>query len=146
MKERFTEEKIIGFLKQAESGVAIKELCRKHGFSDAAFYTWRRKFGGMEVADAKRRIGQRVALMGGVNTLTLADGTPDDVRQEAIRKCREGGPHGYILAAGDMVPPQTPFANLLALVEVARKSLWREESNVMRQTSCVMSHASNVST
>lgn len=54
MKERFTEEKIIGFLKQAESGVAIKELCRKHGFSDAAFYTWRRKFGGMEVADAKR--------------------------------------------------------------------------------------------
>ena len=54
MKKRFTEEQIIGFIKQAESGVAIKDLCRKHGFSDAAFYTWRRKFGGMEVADAKR--------------------------------------------------------------------------------------------
>jgi len=54
MKKRFTEEQIIGFLKQAEGGVAIKDLCRKHGFSDAAFYTWRRKFGGMEVADAKR--------------------------------------------------------------------------------------------
>ncbi len=82
--------------------------------------------GGVEVADAKRRIGRRVALMGGVNTLTLADGTPDDVRQEAIRKCREGGPHGYILAAGDMVPPQTPLANLLVLVEVAQRNLWRE--------------------
>lgn len=54
MKKRFTEEQIIGYLKQAEAGVAIKDLCRKHGFSDAAFYTWRRKFGGMNVADAKR--------------------------------------------------------------------------------------------
>lgn len=54
MKKRFTEEQIIGFLKQAQAGVAIKDLCRKHGFSDATFYTWRRKFGGMEVADAKR--------------------------------------------------------------------------------------------
>jgi hypothetical protein len=81
--------------------------------------------GGVEVADAKRRIGRRVALMGGVNTLTLADGTPAEVRAEAIRKCREGGPHGYILAAGDMVPPNTPLANLQALVDVARFSLWR---------------------
>ena len=39
MKKRFTEEQIIGHLKQAEAGVAIKDLCRKHGFSDAAFYT-----------------------------------------------------------------------------------------------------------
>jgi putative transposase len=54
MKKRFTEEQIIGFLKQAEAGVAVKDLCRKHGFSDAAFYIWRRKFGGMDVADAKR--------------------------------------------------------------------------------------------
>ncbi len=54
MKKRFTEEQIIGYLKQAEAGVAIKDLCRKHGFSYAAFYTWRRKFGGMDVADAKR--------------------------------------------------------------------------------------------
>ena len=54
MKKRFTEEQIIGYLKQAEAGVAVKDLCRKHGFSDAAFYTWRRKFGGMDVPDAKR--------------------------------------------------------------------------------------------
>ena len=42
------------FLKQAEAGVPVKELCRRHGFSDASFYTWRAKFGGMTVADAKR--------------------------------------------------------------------------------------------
>ena len=54
MKKRFTEEQIIGFLKQAEAGTAIKELCRKHGFSDAAFYTWRKRFGGMDVSEARR--------------------------------------------------------------------------------------------
>jgi putative transposase len=54
LKKRFTEEQIIGFLKQAEAGVAVKELCRQHGFSDASFYNWRAKFGGMEVSDAKR--------------------------------------------------------------------------------------------
>ena len=54
MKKRFTDEQIIGFLKEAESGTPVKELCRKHGFSDAAFYGWRSRFGGMEVADAAR--------------------------------------------------------------------------------------------
>ena len=54
MKKRFSEEQIIGFLQQAEAGVAIKELCRQHGFSDASFYNWRAKFGGMSVPDAKR--------------------------------------------------------------------------------------------
>ncbi len=82
--------------------------------------------GGVSVADAKQRIGESVALMGGVNTLTLADGSEEDVRAEAVRKCREGGPFGYILAAGDMVPPGTPFQNLQAMVEVSRKSLWKE--------------------
>jgi len=81
--------------------------------------------GGVSVADAKRRIGGRVALMGGVNTLTLSQATPEEVRAEAIHKCREGGPHGYVLAAGDMVPPDTPRENLQAMVDVATKSLWR---------------------
>jgi putative transposase len=54
VKKRFSEEQIIGFLKEAEAGVPVKELCRKHGFSDASFYLWRSKFGGMEVPDAKR--------------------------------------------------------------------------------------------
>jgi putative transposase len=54
VKKRFSEEQIIGFLKQAEAGVSVKELCRKHGFSDASFYTWRAKFAGMSISDAKR--------------------------------------------------------------------------------------------
>ncbi|PXV61835.1 transposase, partial [Dyella sp. AtDHG13] len=45
MKKRFTDEQIIGFLKQAAAGAPIKELCRKHGFSDASFYLWRKRFG-----------------------------------------------------------------------------------------------------
>ena len=54
MKKRFTEEQIIGFLKEADSGMPIKELCRRHGFSEASYYLWRSKFGGMSVPDAKR--------------------------------------------------------------------------------------------
>ena len=54
MKKRYSEEQIIGFLREAEAGVPVKELCRQHGFSDAAFYLWRTKFGGMSVSDAKR--------------------------------------------------------------------------------------------
>lgn len=54
MKRRFTEVQIIGFLKKAEAGMPVKELCRKHGFSDASFYTWRAQFGGMEVSEARR--------------------------------------------------------------------------------------------
>jgi putative transposase len=53
-RNRFTEEQIIGFLRQAEAGMPVKELCRKEGFSDATFYKWRAKFGGMEASDAKR--------------------------------------------------------------------------------------------
>jgi len=51
---RYSEEQIIGFLKLADGGMPIKELCRKGGFSDATFYKWRAKFGGMDVSDAKR--------------------------------------------------------------------------------------------
>ena len=54
VKKRFSEEQIIGFLKEAEGGVPVKELARRNGFSDASFYLWRSKFGGMEVSDAKR--------------------------------------------------------------------------------------------
>jgi putative transposase len=53
-KSRFTEEQIIGFLKEAESGVTVTDLCRLAGFSDATFYKWRAKFGGMNATDAQR--------------------------------------------------------------------------------------------
>ena len=54
VKKRFTEEQIIGFLREADAWIPIKELCRKHGFSEASYYLWRSKFGGMSVPDAKR--------------------------------------------------------------------------------------------
>jgi len=53
-KSRFTDEQIIGFLRQAEGGMAIKELCRLGGFNDATFYKWRAKFGGMQASEATR--------------------------------------------------------------------------------------------
>ena len=53
-KSRFSEEQIIGFLRQAEAGMPIKELCRNGSFSDTTFYKWRAKFGGMQVSEAQR--------------------------------------------------------------------------------------------
>lgn len=54
MKKRFSEEQIIGFLREADAGMAVKDLCRRHGFSEASYYLWRSKFGGMSVPDARR--------------------------------------------------------------------------------------------
>lgn len=54
MKKRFTEEQIIGVLKEADAGAKVAELCRKYGISDATFYNWKAKFGGMTVSDAQR--------------------------------------------------------------------------------------------
>jgi len=54
MKKRFTDTQVLGFLKEAEAGIPVRELCRKYGFSDASFYTWRSKYGGMEASDMRR--------------------------------------------------------------------------------------------
>ncbi len=53
-RSRFSEEQIIGILKEHQAGLTASELCRKHGISDATFYKWRSKYGGMEVSDARR--------------------------------------------------------------------------------------------
>jgi putative transposase len=54
MKKRFNEEQIIGFLREADAGLPIKELCRKHGFSEPSYYAWKAKSGGMKVSGAQR--------------------------------------------------------------------------------------------
>jgi len=53
-RSRFREEQIIGILKEHQAGLGAKELCRKHGVSDATFYKWRSRYGDMEVTDAKK--------------------------------------------------------------------------------------------
>ena len=52
--KRYTEEQIIGVLKEAEAGAKTKDLCRKYGISDVTFYNWKAKYGGMTVSDARR--------------------------------------------------------------------------------------------
>jgi putative transposase len=52
--KRFREEQIIGILKEAEAGIPVKELIRKHGIAEGTFYRWKSKFGGMDVSEAKR--------------------------------------------------------------------------------------------
>ena len=53
-KSRFTETQIVSILKEADAGLAVKEICRKHGISDATYYKWKSRYGGMEASDLKR--------------------------------------------------------------------------------------------
>ena len=85
MKKRFSEEQIIGFLREAEAGLPIAELCRKHGFSEASYYLWRSKFGGMSVSDAKRL--KELELENSRLKRLLAESMlENEVTKEALRK------------------------------------------------------------
>ena len=85
MKKRFTEEQIIGFLREAEAGLAVAELCRRHGFSEASYYLWRSKFGGMNVSDAKR-LKELEAENGRLKRLLAEVMLENEVTKEALRK------------------------------------------------------------
>jgi putative transposase len=85
VKKRFSDEQIIGFLKESESGVPVKELARKHGFSDASFYLWRSKFGGMDVPDAKRLKSLEVENAW-LKKLLAESMLENEVTREALRK------------------------------------------------------------
>ncbi len=78
--------------------------------------------GGVKVEDAKKRVGDRLCLMGGVNTLTLLDGTPEQVYAEA-KSCLEAGMAGggYMLGSGDDIPQKSPKENVEALVRAAHE-------------------------
>jgi len=85
VKKRFTEEQIIGFLREAEAGLPIKELCRRHGFSEASYYLWRSKFGGMSVPDAKR-LKELETENGRLKKLLAESMLENEVTREALRK------------------------------------------------------------
>lgn len=85
VKKRYTEEQIIGFLKEAGRGMPVKELCRKHGFSEPSYYAWRSKFGGMEVSDAKKLKGLEVENAR-LKRLLAEAMLENEVTREALRK------------------------------------------------------------
>ena len=85
MKKRFSEEQIIGFLREGDKGVPVKELCRKHGFSEASYYLWRSKFGGMDVSDAKR-LKALEAENAKLKKLLAEALLENEVTKEALRK------------------------------------------------------------
>jgi putative transposase len=85
MKKRYSEEQIIGFLREADAGVAIKDLCRRHGFSEASYYLWRSKFGGMTVSEAKRLKELEVENTR-LKKLLAESMLENEVTREALRK------------------------------------------------------------
>lgn len=85
MKKRFSEEQIIGFLREADKGVPVKELCRRHGFSDASYYLWRSKYGGMDVSDAKR-LKSLESENARLKKLLAESMLENEVTREALRK------------------------------------------------------------
>ena len=85
MKKRFSEAQIIGFLREAEAGVPVKQVCRQHGFSEASYYLWRSKFGGMTVSDAKR-LKELIAENTRLKKLLAESVLENEVTRDALRK------------------------------------------------------------
>ncbi len=85
MKKRFTEEQIIGFLREADAGLPVKELCRRHGFSEASYYLWKSKFGGMSVSEAKR-LRELETENARLKKLLAEAMLENEVTREALRK------------------------------------------------------------
>lgn len=85
MKKRYTDEQIIKFLREADAGASVKELCRRHGFSPGSFYLWRSRFGGMDVTDA-RRLKALEAENARLKKLLAEAALEQEVTREALRK------------------------------------------------------------
>ena len=85
MKKGFSEEQIIGFLREAEAGLPVAELCRQHGFSDASFYLWRNKYGGLNVSDAKK-LKELEVENARLKRLLAESLLENEITKEALRK------------------------------------------------------------
>jgi len=85
VKKRFSEEQIIGFLREADAGMAVKDVCRRYGFSEASYYLWRSKFGGMTASDAKR-LRELETENGRLKRLLAEQVFENDVIKEVLRK------------------------------------------------------------
>jgi len=85
VKKRFSEEQIIGFLREADAGMAVKDLCRRHGFSESSYLLWRSKFSGMTVPDA-RRLKDLEAENARLKKLLAEQIFENDVIKDVLRK------------------------------------------------------------
>src|ERR1700732_514764 len=91
-RSRFSEEQIVGVLKEAEAGVPVKDLCRRVGISDATFYHWKAKYGGMEVNETRRL--RQVEEENGRLKKIVAQQALDIGRSESGAGKKGGGPRG----------------------------------------------------
>lgn len=85
MKKRFTEEQIISFLREVDAGAELKDVCRRRGFSEGSYYAWRKKFGGMDVSDAKKLKALEVENSR-LKKLLAESALELEVTREALRK------------------------------------------------------------
>jgi putative transposase len=109
-RSRFTEDQIIGILKEHEAGISVADLCRKHGVSDATVYKWKAKYGGMDVSEAKRLKGledenarlKRLLADAMLDNAALKDllEKSGDARRKAASGCASGGKSRDERAAG----------------------------------------------
>ncbi|WP_139052539.1 IS3 family transposase [Xanthomonas cannabis] len=142
MKKRFSEEQIIGFLREAEAGIAIKDLRRRHGFSEASYYLWRSKFGGMSVPDAKR-LKDLESENARLKKLLAEQLFENDLIKDALRKKLVSAPARCTLVR-EWIGRGASERRALAVIGMSASTLRycpREDRNVeLRERICALAH------
>jgi putative transposase len=111
---RFTTQQIIGFIKQAEAGMAVSELARQNGFSPTSFYAWRAKYGGM---DAEKHNPERRLIMSGDRTISIA------LSGQELR---------YLVACGFAILQHIPRDSLPTYVDLSKDEILSFSSRIRR--------------